>query len=86
MTVTRRQFLAGALATPVAAKLVPLLPEAPVNIITQEVTQGFNPVIIGIVRRAHVELMVSQLLGVQPMTGPTGEIFKLGGLQCDLKT
>jgi hypothetical protein len=37
----------------------------------------FDPVLINLIRRATPNLMAYDLLGVQPMTGPTGMIFAL---------
>ena len=37
----------------------------------------FNPVLISLVRRAMPNLMAFDIMGVQPMTGPTGLIFAL---------
>jgi hypothetical protein len=37
----------------------------------------FNPVLISLVRRAMPNLMAFDVMGVQPMTGPTGLIFAL---------
>lgn len=39
--------------------------------------QGFDPIMIGLVRRAMPNLMAYDLAGVQPMTGPTGLIFAM---------
>jgi hypothetical protein len=38
---------------------------------------GFDPVLIGLVRRALPNLMAYDICGVQPMTGPTGLIFAM---------
>ena len=38
---------------------------------------GFDPVLIGLVRRAMPNLMAYDICGVQPMTGPTGLIFAM---------
>ena len=41
------------------------------------VVAGFDPVLIGLVRRALPNLMAYDICGVQPMTGPTGLIFAM---------
>ena len=39
----------------------------------------YDPILIGLVRRAMPNLMAYDIAGVQPMTGPTGLIFaKIG--------
>jgi hypothetical protein len=40
-------------------------------------TKGFDPILIGLVRRALPNLMAYDVCGVQPMTGPTGLIFAM---------
>ncbi|MBT4661057.1 MAG: ATP-binding protein [Candidatus Marinimicrobia bacterium] len=39
--------------------------------------QGFDPILISLVRRAMPNLIAYDVAGVQPMTGPTGLIFAL---------
>ena len=39
--------------------------------------KGFDPILIGLVRRAMPNLMAYDICGVQPMTGPTGLIFAM---------
>jgi len=39
--------------------------------------QGFDPILISLVRRALPNLMAYDVCGVQPMTGPTGLIFAM---------
>ena len=39
--------------------------------------QGFDPILISLVRRAMPNLMAYDVCGVQPMTGPTGLIFAM---------
>lgn len=39
--------------------------------------KNFDPVLISLIRRAAPKLIAHELLGVQPMTGPTGQIFAL---------
>lgn len=39
--------------------------------------QGYNPVLISLLRRAMPNLIAFDVAGVQPMTGPTGLIFAL---------
>jgi len=41
---------------------------------------GFDPVMIGLIRRAMPNLMAYDICGVQPMTGPTGLIFAMRAL------
>ena len=41
---------------------------------------GFDPVMIGLIRRAMPNLMAYDIAGVQPMTGPTGLIFAMRAL------
>ena len=41
---------------------------------------GFDPVMIGLIRRAMPNLMAYDICGVQPMTGPTGLIFSMRAL------
>jgi hypothetical protein len=40
-------------------------------------TQGFDPVLISLIRRAMPNLVAYDLAGVQPMNGPTGLIFAM---------
>ncbi len=37
--------------------------------------EGFNRAMIAMIRRAAPNISVYDLVGVQPMTGPTGQIF-----------
>jgi len=39
--------------------------------------KGFDPILIGLVRRSMPNLMAYDICGVQPMTGPTGLIFAM---------
>ena len=39
--------------------------------------KGFDPILIGLVRRSLPNLMAYDICGVQPMTGPTGLIFAM---------
>ncbi len=39
--------------------------------------KGFDPILIGLVRRSMPNLMAYDVCGVQPMTGPTGLIFAM---------
>ena len=41
---------------------------------------GFDPVMIGLIRRAMPNLMAYDICGVQPMSGPTGLIFSMRSL------
>jgi len=62
-----------------------LLNEAPTNSVgsngmgsgSSGPIQGFDPVLISLVRRALPNLMAYDVCGVQPMTGPTGLIFAM---------
>jgi FlaG/FlaF family flagellin (archaellin) len=40
-------------------------------------TQGFDPVLISLIRRSMPNLVAYELAGVQPMSGPTGLIFAM---------
>jgi hypothetical protein len=65
------------------------LSEAPTNFTTSATTtagmsgsatgalQGFDPVLISLIRRAMPNLVAYDLAGVQPMNGPTGLIFAM---------
>jgi len=44
---------------------------------TNDNMQGFDPILISLVRRAMPNLIAYDVAGVQPMTGPTGLIFAL---------
>jgi len=44
---------------------------------TQSSISGFDPILINMVRRSQPALVANQLVGVQPMTGPTGLIFAM---------
>jgi hypothetical protein len=39
--------------------------------------QGYDPILISLVRRSMPNLMAYDICGVQPMTGPTGLIFAM---------
>lgn len=54
-----------------------LLAEAAPTNHTGSNIQNFDPVLISLVRRAMPNLMAYDVMGVQPMTGPTGLIFAL---------
>jgi hypothetical protein len=45
--------------------------------VTGAAVAGFDPILIGLVRRALPNLMAYDVCGVQPMTGPTGLIFAM---------
>jgi len=63
-----------------------LFETVPVNNIATDPNgiQKYDPILIGLVRRAMPNLMAYDICGVQPMTGPTGLIFAMraiyGGL------
>ena len=42
--------------------------------------QGFDPVLISLIRRSMPNLVAYDLAGVQPMNGPTGLIFAMRSL------
>jgi len=57
---------------------------APMNLLAEDAptnntgnVQNYNPVLISLVRRAMPNLISYDIMGVQPMTGPTGLIFAL---------
>jgi len=62
-----------------------MLMEDPTNAVTAQgmgsgstgPIQGFDPILISLVRRALPNLMAYDICGVQPMTGPTGLIFAM---------
>ena len=70
-----------------------LLTEAPTNAVGADGYQsganadgpvaGFDPVMIGLIRRAMPNLMAYDICGVQPMTGPTGLIFAMRAMYAD---
>ena len=47
------------------------------NIASTDGIQKYDPILIGLVRRAMPNLMAYDICGVQPMTGPTGLIFAM---------
>lgn len=67
----RRKFfktIFGAIATAVDAPLIPLP--------TPQVTNDLS-LLVPLIRRTMPTLIASQLIGVQPMTGPSGQVFAL---------
>ena len=64
-----------------AANMGRLWEATPINVAPTSPTsgniQGFDPILIGLVRRALPNLMAYDICGVQPMTGPTGLIFAM---------
>ena len=55
-----------------------LFETAPINNISAtDGIQKYDPILIGLVRRAMPNLMAYDICGVQPMTGPTGLIFAM---------
>ena len=48
--------------------------------------KGFDPILIGLVRRALPNLMAYDICGVQPMTGPTGLIFAMRSQYANVDT
>ena len=59
-----------------------LFEDAPANNIAVDsaAIQKYDPILIGLVRRAMPNLMAYDVAGVQPMTGPTGLIFAMRSL------
>lgn len=55
--------------------LHPLMEAAPTN--NTGGVQNYDPVLISLIRRAAPKLIAYDVLGVQPMTGPTGQIFAM---------
>ena len=45
----------------------------------------YDPILIGLVRRAMPNLMAYDICGVQPMTGPTGLIFAMRSIYNDTR-
>ena len=64
-----------------AANMSRLFEATPINVAPTSPSsgniQGFDPILIGLVRRALPNLMAYDICGVQPMTGPTGLIFAM---------
>lgn len=69
---TERALASGMLTTDATN---PLLEAAPTNNTTG--VQNYDPILISLLRRAAPKLIAYDILGVQPMTGPTGQIFAL---------
>jgi hypothetical protein len=61
---------------------------APANSIGDGTTgiDKYDPILIGLVRRAMPNLMAYDICGVQPMTGPTGLIFAMRSLYGNVRT
>jgi len=53
----------------------PLMEAAPTN--NTSGVQNYDPVLISLIRRSAPKLIAFDILGVQPMTGPTGQIFAM---------
>ena len=58
------------------------LGEAAISNTTADV-QNYDPVLINLVRRSMPNLVAYDIVGVQPMTGPTGLIFAMRAIQGD---
>ncbi len=56
------------------------------NIADRSVVQGYDPIMISLIRRAMPNLIAYDICGVQPMTGPTGLIFAMKATQSDRST
>ena len=59
---------------------------APANNIGATGVDTYDPILIGLVRRAMPNLMAYDICGVQPMTGPTGLIFAMRSLYGTTRT
>jgi hypothetical protein len=57
-----------------------LFEDIPANNISGSGIDKYDPILIGLVRRAMPNLMAYDVAGVQPMTGPTGLIFAMRSL------
>jgi hypothetical protein len=57
-----------------------LFEDIPANNISGSGIDKYDPILIGLVRRAMPNLMAYDVCGVQPMTGPTGLIFAMRSL------
>ena len=57
-----------------------LFESIPANNISGSGIDKYDPILIGLVRRAMPNLMAYDVAGVQPMTGPTGLIFAMRSL------
>lgn len=55
----------------------PLMEAAPTNSMVSGQTATYDPVLISLIRRSAPNLIAYDILGVQPMTGPTGQIFAM---------
>ena len=55
----------------------PLMEAAPTNNMSGGNIKTYDPVLISLIRRSAPKLVAFDILGVQPMTGPTGQIFAL---------
>jgi hypothetical protein len=53
---------------------------------TGSVAKGYDPVLIGLVRRAMPQLIAYDICGVQPMTAPSGLVFALKSMYVDSAT
>lgn len=74
--ITRRGFLKGCIIAgmaPAVIKLEVLMPPVKEIILVPE----FDPILIKMVRRAMPNIIAYDLVGVQPMTEESGEIFKI---------
>jgi hypothetical protein len=68
----RRAFLKqilGAGASVVVAPVVKLLPK--------KVAGDFSKIMIPMIRRVYPELLIKEIVGVQPMSGPVGLAFAM---------
>lgn len=74
---TERELAAAHGMAMTAAGGQSLLGEAAPTNATGSSIDNFDPVLIGLVRRAMPNLMAYDVCGVQPMTGPTGLIFAM---------
>jgi hypothetical protein len=76
----RRAFLKqilGAGASVVVAPVVKLLPK--------KVAGDFSKIMIPMIRRVYPELLIEEIVGVQPMSGPVGLAFAMNYVYTEKK-
>jgi hypothetical protein len=76
----RRTFIQGMIgAVVVTAPVVAIINKLPLPVakVVVEAAAPFNPALIPLVRRVMPSLIASQIVGVQPMSGPVGEVFNI---------
>lgn len=72
--MTRREFLKKLAASPLILLGLLLFPTIVWNYLNDS---NYITVELDKVRRTYPSLIANDLVGVQPMTGPVGEVFKL---------